>query len=91
MKAKRIRLFIKPYCGWCHKATRWLDERGITYDKVDVTADEAACDEMIRLSGGELAPVIDVDGQVLADFGPDQLADCWAKLEKKNARLESPR
>jgi hypothetical protein len=20
----KIRLFIKPYCGWCHKATRWL-------------------------------------------------------------------
>ena len=21
------RLFIKPYCGWCHKAIRWLDDR----------------------------------------------------------------
>ena len=20
----KIRLFIKPYCGWCHKAQRWL-------------------------------------------------------------------
>ena len=90
MKAKRIRLFIKPYCGWCHKATRWLDERGIAYEKGDVTADEAAFDEMIRLSGQDLAPVIEVDGQVLADFGPDQLANFWAKLEKKNTRLESP-
>ena len=26
VKPKRIRLFIKPYCGWCHKAVRWLDE-----------------------------------------------------------------
>jgi glutaredoxin len=23
----KTRLFIKPYCGWCHKAMRWLDER----------------------------------------------------------------
>ena len=23
----KIRLFIKPYCGWCHKAMRWLDGR----------------------------------------------------------------
>ncbi len=91
MKPKRIRLFIKPYCGWCQKATRWLDERGIAYDKVDVTADEAAFDEMLKLSGRDLAPVLDVDGQVLADFGPDQLAAFWAQLEKKNARLESPR
>jgi arsenate reductase-like glutaredoxin family protein len=27
----KIRLFIKPYCGWCHKAQRWLDERGILH------------------------------------------------------------
>jgi glutaredoxin 3 len=89
MKPKRIRLFIKPYCGWCHKAMRWLDERGVDYQRVDVIADETAFDEMIRLSGQELAPVVDVDGQILADFGPDQLAAFWSKLEKKNARIES--
>lgn len=86
MKPKRIRLFIKPYCGWCHKAIRWLDDRGIEYDKIDVISDEVSFDEMIRLSGQELAPVIEVDGSILADFGPDQLAEFWTKLEKKNAR-----
>jgi glutaredoxin 3 len=59
---------------------RWLDEQEVSYEKVDVIADETAFDEMIRLSGQELAPVIDVDGQVLADFGPEQLADFWNKL-----------
>ena len=75
----KIRLFIKPYCPWCHKAMHWLDEHGIGYEKLDVIADRAAFDEMLRLSGQELAPVIDVDGKVLADFGPEQLADFWAK------------
>jgi glutaredoxin 3 len=89
VKPKRIRLFIKPYCGWCQKAMRWLDERQVTYEKVDVIADEAAFDEMIRLSGKELAPVLEVDGEVLADFGPDQLADFWGRLEKKHARAEA--
>ena len=84
MKANRIRLFIKPYCGWCHKAMHWLDDRGIPYEEIDVTADEEAFDEMIRLSGQELAPVIDVNGKILADFGPEQLADFWEKLEKPN-------
>jgi glutaredoxin len=82
-------LYIKPYCGWCHKAVRWLDEHGYDYETIDVIADETAFDEMIRLSKQELAPVIDVDGAVLADFGPDQLAAFLNKLEKKNARLES--
>ena len=86
MKAKEIRLFIKPYCGWCHKATRWLDARQVDYETIDVMSDEAAYDEMIRLSGQDLAPVIDVDGEILADFGPDQLAEFWESLEKKNDR-----
>ncbi len=89
VKPKRIRLFIKPYCGWCHKAVRWLDDHGVDYDKIDVIADEAAFDEMIRLSGQELAPVIDIDGRILADFGPDQLASFWQRLDKTNARLQS--
>ena len=89
VKPKQVRLFIKPFCGWCHKAVRWLDERGIDYETVDVMADETAYDEMIRISGQDLAPVIDVDGEVLADFGPNQLADFWDRLERKNNRIES--
>ena len=81
MKPNKVRLFIKPYCGWCHKATRWLDERDVEYETVDVMDDEAAFEEMIRLSGQELAPVIEVDGEVLADFGPEDLAQFWRKWE----------
>jgi len=89
VKPKRVRLFIKPYCGWCHKAERWLDEHNVGYEKLDVIADEAVYDEMIRLSRQELAPVLDVDGEILADFGPEQLSDFWNRLERKNARAES--
>ena len=79
----KIRLFIKPYCGWCDKATHWLDERGIKYETLDVIADSEAYDEMVELSGQTLAPVIDVDGEVLADFGPPELEKFWDKLSKK--------
>ncbi len=88
MKAKRIRLFIKPYCGWCTKATRWLDDHDVSYETIDVIADESAFDEMIRLSGQELAPVLEVEGHVLADFGPEQLEPFFKKLESGNNRVE---
>ena len=79
----KIRLFIKPYCGWCHKAMDWLDDHDIAYEKLDVIADEAAFAAMVRLSGQELAPVLDVDGQVLADFGPEELPKFWESLTKE--------
>jgi len=76
----KIRLFIKPYCPWCHKAMRWLDDHDIKYETLDVIADDEAYAEMVRLSGQELAPVMDVDGKVLADFGPEELIKFWEKL-----------
>lgn len=81
MSEKRIRLFIKPYCGWCDEAMEWLDARGIRYELLEVTSDQAARAEMRRLSGQTLAPVIEVDGHVLADFGVEELAVFWRELE----------
>ena len=77
--ATRARLFIKPYCGWCRQAIAWLDRREIAYETLDVTTDPKAWDEMVALSGQTLAPVIEVDGRVLADFGEAELARWWKK------------
>ena len=67
----------------------WLDDKDVVYETIDVMADEAAYEEMIRLSGQELSPVIEAEGEVLADFGPDQLPGFFARLERKNARTEA--
>lgn len=76
----KIRLFVKTYCGWCDKAAAWLDERGISYETINVSTNQKAFDEMIRLSGQTFAPVIEVDGKILADFGPDELEKFWEKI-----------
>jgi glutaredoxin len=85
-----IRLFVKPRCGWCDKAIRWLDHRRIQYETVDVIADNDAYREMIALSGQTCAPVLDVDGQILADFGPEELAPFWAKISAPSPGHASP-
>ena len=81
MKTQKIRLFVKPFCGWCHEAKDWLHDREIEYEELDVTSDRAAFNEMRELSGQTLAPVIEVDGEVLADFDTGQLEKFWKKLE----------
>ena len=78
---KSVRLFIKPWCGWCIQAVQWLDARGIHNESFDVIADRAAEREMRKLSGQGMAPVIDVDGRILADFDVKQLAEFWKQFE----------
>ena len=77
-----VRLFIKPWCGWCQQAVDWLDARGVAYEKIDVTADEAAFEEMIRLSGQDLAPVIDVDGKSSPILARTNWLMFWKKLPR---------
>jgi len=81
-----VRLFIKPYCGWCSQAMDWLDARKVRYEVFDVIRDGRAYQEMVRLSGQTLAPVIEVDGQVLADFGVQELAAFWGRLGAGEAK-----
>ncbi len=81
MKPSKIRLFVKPWCGWCQEAEEWLDNRNVQYELLDVTSDRDARQEMLQLSGQTLAPVIEVDGEILADFDTGQLAKFWQKFE----------
>lgn len=75
-----IRLFIKSGCPWCDEAIDWLDARGIQYTKLDVNRDPAARQEMFELTGQTKAPSIEIDDQVLADFGADELEVWWEKM-----------
>jgi glutaredoxin len=59
----------------------WLEDHGIRYEVLDVIADPAAYAEMVRLSGQNLVPVIEADGQVLGDFGSRELARFWQNLK----------
>ena len=77
----KVRLFIKPWCPWCQEAEAWLRERGIQYERLDVTSDQPALQEMIALTHQRRAPSIEVEGQILADFDTDQLAQFWKKFE----------
>ena len=61
----------------------WLDREKIPYETIDVIADPAAFEEMIRLSGQTCAPVLEVDGRILADFGPEELPGFLEKLRTR--------
>jgi len=79
-KADNVRLYVKPFCGWCREVVEWLDSNNISYQLFDVTSDRSAWDEMLKISSQSLAPVIDIDNEVLADFDVEELKQFWNKL-----------
>lgn len=76
-----LKLYVKSWCPWCICAKQFLDQRGYRYEEIDVERDRVAFDEMIRISGQHRAPTLVVGEKLLADFGPDELADFLKKNE----------
>lgn len=54
-------------------AQQYLDQRGYSYELIDVERDRKDYDEMIRLSGQRYTPTLTVGELILPDFGPDEL------------------
>ena len=70
-----MKLYVKVWCPWCVSAREWLDARGYKYELIDVEANRADYDTMIKISGQSRTPtLVTIDGKILPDFGPDELA-----------------
>ena len=66
-------LYIKPGCPWCDEVVAYLDRGKIEVETIVVSGNREAMQEMIDLSGQSKAPTMDWHGEVLADFGVDEL------------------
>jgi len=67
------KLYIKPGCPWCDDVVDYLDRKGFDYKKIVVSGNPDAMQEMFSISGQYKAPTMDWEGEVLADFGVDEL------------------
>jgi glutaredoxin 3 len=66
-------IFIKIGCPWCDEVIGYLDAKKIAFQAVIVSGNRDAMQQMIDLSGQSKAPTMDWNGEVLADFGVDEL------------------
>lgn len=75
-------LYIKPGCPWCDEVVDFLTKKKIAVKVMVVSGNREAMQEMIDLSGQSKAPTLDWHGEVLADFGVEELVPF---LKQQNA------
>jgi glutaredoxin len=71
----QIKIFSTSWCAFCRAEKRFLDDKGIKYEDVDVETDEAAAHEMVHLSGQMGVPftlITKHDGSRVGIIGFDQ-------------------
>jgi len=72
-------LYVKNGCPWCDEVLDYLDRNTLEYKKVVVSGNAEAMQAMVDLSGQTKAPTMNYKGEVLADFGVDELIPFLAK------------
>ena len=63
-----IKIYSTPTCPYCIKAKKYLSEKKISFDHIDVSSNEEGLQEMIKVSGQMGVPVIVIDGDVIVGF-----------------------
>ncbi len=64
----RVIVFSTPSCSYCNLAKKYFREKGVKFKDVDVSQDMAAARDMVRRSGQQGVPVIDIGGKIVVGF-----------------------
>ena len=68
----KVEIYSSPFCGYCARAKRLLDEKGVAYVDYDVMVDPSLRDAMLRRAEGRTTvPQIFIDGRAIG--GSDEL------------------
>lgn len=70
--SKSITVYGSPTCMPCRSTKKTLDNLGVDYTYVDVTADPSGLDTINSL-GYQSVPVVVVDGDHFQGYQPDRL------------------
>jgi glutaredoxin 3 len=72
-KQKRVIVFSTPTCTYCNQAKRYFRERGVRFRDVDVSKDADAARDLVRRSGQQGVPVIDIGGKIVVGFNRPEI------------------
>lgn len=72
-KAPKITVYSTPTCGFCRMAKAYFAAKGLEYDEIDVSQNQAAQAEMIEKSGQVGVPVIEIDDKIIVGFNRPQI------------------
>lgn len=64
----RVIVFSTPTCSYCNAVKSYFRQKGVKFRDVDVSRDPAAARDMVRRSGQQGVPVIDIGGKIVVGF-----------------------
>ena len=63
-----IIVYSTTTCPYCNMAKAYLKEKGVEFEEIDVSVNQEKGQEMIKKSGQQGVPVLDINGTIIIGF-----------------------
>ena len=64
----KVKIYSTSTCPYCKMAKDYLSSKGVSYEDIDVAADQEKAKEMVNISGQMGVPVLVINDEVIVGF-----------------------
>ena len=68
-----IKVFSTKTCPWCTKVKEYLQNKGVEFETVDVSANREAAMEMVKNTGQMGVPVTQIGEKYIIGYNPEAI------------------
>jgi len=70
---KKIKVYGVPTCPFCNRTKKFLKDKGLNFEDLDVSANHDLAKEMIKKSGQMSVPVIEIGEEIVIGFDKEKI------------------
>jgi len=78
----KVVVYTTEYCPYCVRAKALLQHKGVSYEEIDVGADDAQREHMIQASGRRTVPQIFINDTPIGGYDELAALDRQGELDK---------
>ena len=77
----QVIMYSSSLCGFCFRAKRLLDSKGLVYEEISVDGRSEVRQQMVQITGGRTVPQIIINGHAIGGCDELYLLDRQQKLD----------
>ena len=79
----KVQVYTTSYCPYCFRAKALLQHKGVAFEEIDVTDDQALREKMVKLAGGRrTVPEIFINGKIIGGYDELRALEDEGKLDE---------
>ena len=68
-----VTIYSTPTCVYCNTLKKYLAEKNIQFEEIDVSQNEQELEKMVAISGQMGVPVVEIEGNVVIGFDKEKI------------------